>query len=159
MSDEARSFYCGFLYNWETRAKTWLTWQDITPESYAEMTQQPGACLYLLDCTLEPPRSSDEPPRRVWCRLVRHDNPKPLQAHQTLHGHLLSHLDAWIGQSMPKGTYGPDIGPYCGKLVSREKDKSVSAFSVPGHYFKLTIEEVQREEYDALKSDFAPPAV
>jgi len=159
MSDETRTFYCGFLYNWETRAKQWLSWMDLDPESYRKLTAEPGNQLYLLDCTLEAPRSSDEPAKRVWCRLVRHDNAPPLQAHQTLHGHILSHLSGLIAQSLPANTFGPDIGPYFGKTVSRSKDQSVSAFSVPGHYFKLTIEEVTADEFQALQTDFSPPAV
>lgn len=146
MSDETRTFYVGLVYNWESRRKVFVPWEDVGPVA---QNLGPGDQLYLLDATLEPPKE-DRKIQRAWCQMVRHDNPKPLKPHQTLHENILSRLDSLLSQSMPAGTFGPEIGPFHGRLVSFEKSKSVTAFTVPGHRFKLTIEEITEEDYKAL---------
>lgn len=133
------------VYNWETRKKIFVPWNDV---GLVARSLEPGDCLYLLDATLEKP--GDQTIKRAWCRLVRHDNPGPIAPWQTLHGNILSRLDSLLLQSMPAGVFGPEIGPFSGRIVSCGKTKSETTFSVPKHWFKLTIEEISEEDYKAL---------
>ncbi len=144
---ESRKLYTGLIYNWETRKRQFVCWADV---GEAARTLGPGDQLYLLDVTLEPPPKEGAPIQRAWCHLVRHDNPEPLPANWTLHDWIVSDLASQIMQSFPRDTFGPKKGPYSGRIVSRGEKQSVSAFSVPGHFFKLTIDEITKEEDNAL---------
>jgi hypothetical protein len=151
MSDETRCLYAGLIYNWETRSKRFITWTDV---GEVAQTLQLGDQLYLLDVALEPPKT-DTNIQRAWCSIIRHDNPKPLLPDQTLHSNILSRLDGMIASSMPDGTYGPEIGPLKSRIISYDDKKSITVFSVPGHHFKLTIEEITPEEDNVLVSDWS----
>lgn len=158
---EVRCFYVGYVYNWTTRKGRFFRWHDWFDNRDNVPKMEEGDQLYMLEACLEPP--TDGEVKRGFCRFVRHDNNPPLPDGRSLHDYLLCQMESALVQAMPRNLYGPEKGLLQGGIVSgraktviggghlgSEEKKSVVAFSVPGHYFKMTMEELTGEEYDAL---------
>jgi hypothetical protein len=143
---ETRSLYVWMLYNWETREKRFLENESNGPNSIGEFykawTPQEGEKLYLLDGEIALER--EHPVGSVLLSLVREDDRtrKKLRPDQTILDYISSRALGYLQKCLPPESFSPEIGAMMSGFVERTDAKVVYDLSVPGHKFRITVEEV-----------------
>jgi hypothetical protein len=154
---ETRCLYVWLLYNWVTRAKRFLTNEEAGPDSVGEFVKgwQPveNEHLYLLQGEVKPPES-DTPYGHVTLSLVREADETrcPLGKDESILTYVAGRLSGEFQKLMPPGSFGPEIGGLCGASAPAEETptKRVYYISVPGHGWKMTVEETQPWQFGKL---------
>lgn len=142
---ESRTLFVWMLYNWRTREKQFRDYDSIGEwlQANPDFAKDPDVKLYLFEAELEPPK--DGPPPVVWLRLVREEaetrrKPRPDESEFEYTSGALSTA---MHEAVPPGSFGPDKGPLCCRVVEKGPDKTVYRLSTPSTGYKITIERTE----------------
>jgi hypothetical protein len=143
---ETRTLHLWMLYNWKTREKRFLENESNGPNSvgefYKSWTPQDGEKLYMLEGEIA--LEVEHPVGAVRLSLIReHDGTRDaVRPDQTALDYVSSRALGYLEKCLPPGSFGPGIGPMSSGLVGRTDKKTVYSLSVPGHKFRVTVEEI-----------------
>ncbi len=148
MADEARIFHQWLLYNWETRETRFFTnkgaGEGSIGEFYRGWEPKKGDKLYILETYLKAPEERPEPGYLRLAVVREDDKTRPgLLEGKSLVQYVTSGLQV-LG-AMPPNSIGPEKGPYRESAPQDEWTEKRAAIyaSIPGHKFKITVEEIE----------------
>jgi hypothetical protein len=143
---ETRTLYVWMLYNWKTSEKRFLENESHGPNSIGEFykawTPQDGEKLYMLEGEVS--LEQEHPVGSVRLSMVREDDRTrdAVRPGQTVLDYVSSRALGCLEKCLPPGSFGPGVGAMSSGLVERTDEETVYRLSVPGHKFRITVEEI-----------------